>query len=402
VFRGSRAHDATAFGRPDPPAARSTPTSAQRTTNPLPRRRRRHAVTLIELLVVLSIISILLSIGVGVYFGFARTTALQGEMRRVIAVIQMARSTAISENAETFVAVDADENQLYPFGRRRVGVWHFEMLDTSVPRPRSVGAFSYAAVTDAGTPTLADGKIGKALAFDGSTVMHCKRFHRGQDRNIDELRTRDGVGIEAWIYPTGSAATQTIVHSDGWFALWLVWDDGEKRFALHGKATTLDVESGDWEQRTASTAAVVRANAWTHVTMNCHRLSQNVSLAVNGRAAVANSAAGTVGEPSEDTATAIGAEAGGGNAFHGRIDEVILSAYILDRVQQISGRLKLGHANLATGDTIRFDPTGRLSSEHDGSVPTVYLREYDKSVEISRVTVTVGVMGTIDVDVWHK
>jgi prepilin-type N-terminal cleavage/methylation domain-containing protein len=365
---------------------------------------RRRGVTLIELLVVLGIISVLLGIGVGAYFGFIRTTALQGETRRVMAVIQMARSTAVSEGAETFVAVDASRNQLYPFARRHVGVWHFETLDTSGAKPRSVGAFGYAAVTGAGSPTLADGKVGKAIAFDGSTALLCKRWHRGRDRNIGEFDTREGVGIEAWIAPSDDAATQTIVHRDGWFELWLDWDDAAKKFALHGRAWTYDAESGNMEGgRLVHSNPVIHSNAWTHVTLNCHRLDVYPKLTVNGRPADHNS----TDDPSEhvpdaDAETAIGAEADGTNAFHGRIDEVLVSAYLVDRVQQVTQKLKLGHDGLAAGNTIRFDRTGRLGPEHEGTVPRLYLREYDRSKEISRVTITVGEMGTLDVDVWHE
>ena len=360
----------------------------------------RRSFTIIELLVVIGLITILLGIGVGVYYGFVRMNAMQAETGAVTAVIRSARSTAVAEGSETFVCVDTAKNQLYPFGRSKVGVWHFETLDGS----RSDGAFGHVALADGGAAALADGKVGKAVSFDGTLRFRCKMYRAGNLVNIPTYDARQGVAVEAWVMPAEAGSGPLAVLSrDGWFAMELLYDAAESRFALSAYAVTVGADGAGCVKRSASTAAAIRPNEWTHVSMSCHKLSPGVTLRING---VEQVAAGSASEPSAapdaGADTIIGGTALGTGGFRGRIDGLILSAFAVDTVHTVTPKLKLRAEGLASGNTIRFDASGRLTAAHDGVAPKIVLEDYAGPTLTSSVTVTVGSMGALDVAAWNR
>jgi len=360
------------------------------------------AFTLIELLVVLGVMTILLGISIGVYFGFVRAVAIQAETGAVIAVIQSARNTAIDESSETFVCFDAEQGQLYPFGRRKVGVWRFEAIDHTGASALSYGAFGQAAILVGGNAAVTDGRVGKALACDGATHFACKLLRPPDWVNIPQYDAREGVGIEALVAPAPAApGKMAVVSRDGWFALWLEHDADKARFELHAYAVTLDKSGAGYLKWTASTEPVIRLNEWTHVRMGCHRLGEGVALYINGVSASVVSGSASASSPSAATQTFI-AGAGGGDLFNGRIDEVIISAYAVADVHRISRKLRLRHSGLADGDTIRFDASGKLTADHEGAPPQVILQEMKGTRVSSEVVITVRTMGAMDVQTTNK
>lgn len=370
----------------------------------LPGRFRR-AFTLVEMLVVISIISILLGLMFGAYFGLVRSTAFNSETRAVMGIVQSARSKAAA-GGETFIRVDAANRRLYVFESVRVGAWHFETLNAGGVS----GAFGHTAVTVDGGPTLAEGKIGKALALDGSYRLKSKMKLGGQWANIPKYDTRTGVAIEAWVMPTDAGVgTMTVISRDGWFNLSLVYDAGTKQFALAASATTVtaaelleDDDDVEYESLARTTEPVVRPNEWTHVSMSCHILSSVITVRVNG--IVQPAVAGVVGDvsaPSSDAETVIGAQADGSDPFKGRLDELHMSVYAANDVHTVSGKLKLEAAGLAAGDTVRFDSTGKLHSVHNGTTPKLILKDDEGQGVKSSVVISIGPMGALDVEASH-
>ncbi len=359
--------------------------------------------TMVELLVVMSVIMILLGIGVGVYFGLLRVNAMQSEKYAVVAIIHSARSTARAESSETFVCIDAKAGRLYPFGREKVGVWHFETLEESPSR--TYGALGHAALVTGGEAKLTDGKVNKALLFDGTYYLRCKMLRGAQWVEIPAYDTHEGVAIEASVAPVHSGADDmTIMSRNGWFGMSLRYDETSKKFALVAFAVVLDADEAGYLKHSASSAPVIRPNEWTHVSMSCHKLSTGITLTINGvEQDPAGSGSEAVQAPVSDTETAIGAAAGGAAYFYGRIDHLIISAYVVDTVHQVSQKLALEAEGLADGNTIRFGPSGELTAEHVGTPPRVLLKEYKGgNVVSSSVTITVGPMGALDVETWNK
>ena len=338
-------------------------------------------------------------IGLGVYFGFIRATALQGERRAVIGVIQSARSAAAAGN-ETFIRVDTASGRLHLFGRTKVGVWHFESLDGA----GSPGAFGHVAVVSGGDAKLAAGKIGKALSFDGSYHLKCKMNRSSQWVEIPTYDTRDGVAVEAWLMPIDAGSdAMAVVSRDGWFDFWLEYDEAKKLFALAATATTLDTDDAGYRGWSATTAPVIRPNEWTHVSMSCHKLSGGITLRINGiEQDLEGSGSAAAPAPSSNEETAIGAGANGDDAFHGLIDEVNISMYAADIAHRITSKLKLEAEGLAAGNTIRFDSSGKLDAVHNGTTPKLMLKDYKGDEVTSSVVISIGAMGALDVTTSHK
>ncbi len=360
------------------------------------------------MLVVISIISILLGIGLGAYFGLIRSSAFNSETRAVMGIVQSARSKAAA-GGETFIRVDTANNRLYVFESVRVGVWHFETLSVA----GTPGAFGHTAVAADGDPVLAEGKIGKALALDGSYRLKSKMSLGGQWVNIPKYDTRNGLIIEAWIMPADIAdGTMTVISRSGWFDLSLEYDAGTKRFALSAHATTVtaaellkdddDDDDVEYQSYAATTEPVIRPNEWTHVSMSCHILSSVITLRVNGLAqALAGGDLVDSAAPS-DAETVIGAQADGSDAFKGRIDELHMSVYAANDVHTVTGKLKLEAADLAAGDTVRFDSTGKLDSVHGGATPKLILKDDAAQGIKSTVVISIGAMGALDVKTSHN
>lgn len=378
---------------------RTLPTT--RAGGPRLRRRLRRAFTLVEMLVVISIISLLCGIGFSVYFGLIRSTALNSEMRAVMGIVQSARSAAAA-GGETFIRVDTANNRLHVFERVRVGVWHFEMLNAS----GTPGAFGHTAVAVDGGATLAEGKVGKALALDGSYRLKCKMNLGEEWAEIPGYDAHEGVAIEAWVMPADTDAdtgTMTVISRGGWFALSLVYDADTKRFALDASVIMPSPDGAEHRNYTASTAPVVRPNEWTHVSISCHKLNGTITLRVDGVAQdLVDNTSGAVEAPSSDAETIIGGQADGDDPFKGRIDELDISAYAANDVHQITGKLKLEAAGLAAGDTVRFDSSGKLDSVHGGTTPKLMLKDYQGQAVKSSVVISIGAMGALDVDVSHN
>jgi prepilin-type N-terminal cleavage/methylation domain-containing protein len=366
-----------------------------------PQTPRGRGFTLVEMLVVLGVIVLLVGTSVGVYFAFVRTAAMLAEERAVLAVLQMARATALSEGAETFVCVDTDGGRIYPFGRSKVGVWSFEAIDGT--GTYSPGAFGQGALFQGGEGRLADGKIGRALECDGTTYVKCKLFRAPSWTEIPTYDAREGVALEAWVAPVPAAAARfVILRREDWFGLELVRDESSGKYTLKGFAVTLDRSGPDYLEHSGETVPVIRPNEWTHVALACHKLSTGVTLAVNGvEQELASSGSQQAAAPSSARESAIGAAPDGADGFHGRIDAVVVSAYTVDTVHEVSRKLRLAAEGLAEGNTIRFGPSGRLSPEHEGATPRVRLQEMKGTEVLSTTTITIGAMGALDVSHSH-
>ncbi len=362
--------------------------------------------TLIELLVVISVIGFLLGISTATYFAFLRTTALEGDLNAVAAILETARSSACSQRSETFVRIDAANGTILPFRSEKVAVWHFEALDETVSPPLTHGALGQVAYASGAGAKLAAGTVGNALLFDGAYHLKCKLPRAGGPVNIPTYDAREGLVIEADVAPLRAAGSGrlTVLWRDGWFGMSLRYDEPAGRFALETFAVTLDPDGTDCLRWTAATLPVIRAGEWTRVSMSGHKFGEGLVLAVNGVVQdLASSAAESASAPAATAETTIGATATGADPFHGRIDGLVLAAYAVDAAHKVNGRVTLVAENLADGNTIRFDASGALASAHEGNPPRVFLRQYKGSQIIAEASVTVGPMGALDVaEPWYK
>ena len=359
--------------------------------------------TIIELLIVISVIAFLLGTGIGVYFAYVRTNAFRAETQAVASILQAARLNAIEQNSDSLVCVEPDHNRITQITRTTVGVFHFEDLNDNL----TSGAFGHAALVASGTPALVPGKVGHALALDGQSSLKCKMLRGSQWVNIPTYDAREGIAIEAWIMPSApagtSAAQMTIVERQGWYGISLRYDPTAGRFSVSAGAVTILPDAPGYFQHSAMSAAIIRPNEWSHVSISYNAHAEFLSLRVNGlEAAIGydSSMAGNTPDPAAETL--IGAAADGTAAFMGRIDELIISAFASEPSHYVTAKLKLESQNLAPGNTIRFTPTGRLDPVHDPAPPKVILNNYQSGAIKDSATMTVGQIGTVDVTETHQ
>ena len=199
--------------------------------------------------------------------------------------------------------------------------------------------------------------------------------------------------------PDDSGKTpQTILSRDGWFRVQLRIDPGPL-FALAAEIVSLEPDGSGYLRRSATSSAVIRRSEWTHVRVSAHKFSTALALEINGVPQVpASSASETAASPSSAAETTLAAKTDGSEPFHGRLDEAIFSAYAVDDAYQVTSKLKLETQGLAEGNTIRFDPSGRLAAVHNGTPPRIILKDVRGHGKIdAQVTITVGTMGALDV-----
>ena len=79
-----------------------------------------------------------------------------------------------------------------------------------------------------------------------------------------------------------------------------------------------------------------------------------------------------------------------------------MSVYAASDVHTVTGKLKLEAANLAAGNTVRFDSTGKLDSVHGGATPQLILKDDEGQGVKSTVVISIGAMGALDVKASHN
>ena len=370
---------------------------------PLPGHpRTRSGFTLTELLFVLVVVAILTGIGVAGYLGFLGVAAIRSEQRAVTAILQTARSTAQANGCDTIVVVDRSANEVFPFRRTKVGVWNFEP-------PGTHGAFGQVAIAHGGDVRLTEGWVGRGLELDGSYHLECQAS-ADTPGGIPTYDTHEGIAIEAAVRPVRQSDSEptdgselTVIERPGWFRLALRYDAESDRFAVLGAATTLaEIGGNEYLAYEVETEPAVPMNRWTLLRLVCHSEGPGIQIYVDGRErAPSDMAVETTAAPSSSATTTIAASAGGENPFFGRLDEVVVSAYIAESVRRISERITLDHNGIDDRLLIWFDASGRLITAAGAppeQPPKVYLRQFSGDTLETEVTITVDPMGAIRVE----
>src|SRR5580693_4240129 len=175
--------------------------------------RRRTGYTIVELLTVIAIVSILMSMGVGVFMKMGKRNELEATTNMVRALVRRARNAAREERAPALVELDAQEGEVRAQTREALALFRFETDqlsgDVSVAQPEDDNAPKASRNTPPpsydvtgsfgirGTVVGADsteGKLGMGLLFkrEGAYVTIPDR---------PSLSPIEGVAVEAWILP---------------------------------------------------------------------------------------------------------------------------------------------------------------------------------------------------------
>jgi len=338
------------------------------------RARRRAAFTLVELLVTMSIMAILMMAGVGLYWRMNRGFAVQAATSSIESALRAARACAIHEHSPAVVVAQPQSDNpglvglIYALGRQTVSGWHFEASQFGGDKLHGLGALGQVGTLPVAA-TFAPGRVGDALALNGTSTRV-----QVTSPYLDSLR--EGVFVEAYVFPeTGGGNTLPIV-SKGNFSLSLVRSTGD--FALNA---SVQVE-GSTTALPAATDYVVRPGEWTHVAMAYYRDGTNASgaaqgvfeLRVNGEVMYSPPSpltGGTMLLAANASALQIGTD--GTNYFKGRLDELKIAGPLAGEVYKLPKNTEVtltADGVAANWDgRIHFDAEGRLDTRyHTGSV----------------------------------
>ena len=344
-------------------ATRREPGPALRESSALARDRR--AFTLVELVVVMLILSLLMGAGVGLLSGFSPAkNAASGMVRNTL---RSAQSSAAATQSPTVVNIDKARGVLSVNSLRVVGTWHFE-------GGRLSGAFGMEGVASAGL-FVEDGYIGGAFSLakagsKGAKIPIADRggFDLGHGFLVQFVVRRDGPG-GGQVLSIG----ETLVIEVG--------QSGEvrARFGTSGEGLG---ESGRSARVTiTSPAGMLQPERWARVAVRYDRRYFQVEVE---DLVVASFEESSRVKRIEDPLVL----AGGGRAFPGSIDNLVISAIELGEEMVLPEGVLIEKAP----DAIYFQAGGGLDRKaHPGPANVELLLE-----DGSRDVFSVGVFGTAE------
>ncbi|MBI1852647.1 MAG: prepilin-type N-terminal cleavage/methylation domain-containing protein [Planctomycetes bacterium] len=295
-------------------------------------RHRAHGFTLLEMLVVLSIISMLMGLGVGVYLRITANLTPSLAIGRIKTLLRQARNTALREASPSVVTVDVKEQTVLATASRTVAYWHCEDGEGAFGRNLSPvrGAF------------VAGGRIGNALKIEEGGYADAGTG--------PELDVREGLSIEAYVKPD-SVRAQTIARKGEAYVFGIT---GDGYLTAH-----LSLAGGSREELVAEKGAIPD-DRWSRVGVLYNRVV--LALYVDGREVARKEVTRRL-EPEPTATFTIGAKSG---TFVGLVDEVRVREILASEAVHMPQELQL----VGGGDSIVvFDAAGGLDPEwHAGPV----------------------------------
>ncbi|MCW8130946.1 MAG: prepilin-type N-terminal cleavage/methylation domain-containing protein [Planctomycetota bacterium] len=301
------------------------------------------AFTLIELLVVIAIVMALMGIGAAAFQRQSARMKADAVASTVDTAIRQARNSAVSTGAPAFVELDDrhDPQRVVAWGYRVVGMWHFEEGGFEAR-----GAFNHMGVIR-GCKSV-EGKVGKALYFDGRSNVDC-----GSDPEFD---LEDGGYLEAYILGlTGFGSKQFIFNKKNAYGL-SVARNGLLTGFVGSQEIVGDVYS-------------LPPKRWTKVGFAWDR--RNSRLLVDDAVVAVGPGMQT---PVNHESLLVGDEQA---SFIGMIDEVRVMAAIPGNPVELAGETKIQH-NAAPWKAIHFAPDGGLDVRYHTGPITVDLIQGEK------------------------
>jgi hypothetical protein len=323
-------------------------------------------MTLLELLLVMMIMGLVVGMGVGVFASLDVGRRQSADMVR--GALRTARNAARARRAPAVVQIDAAAGRLSPRGVEVIGTWHFESADL-------MGAFGIGGV-GVGTRLDEDGYIGKALELPAGGNARAELAIQ-DDPAFD---FRDGFVVECAIDPD-AARSAHVVNLGNVCGVYLL-STGAVRAWFVPLVTSDEVGRASGQVVLDSAPGLVRIGKWARVRAEYDR--RRLVILLDGARIAAKEETAPVAPISGPLM--IG---GGRRAFEGRVDELVVGAWIESGAVVLPEGARFA---AATPPLIAFDASGRLDARaHAGAVDLVL--EHDDGRE---ERVHVGAWGTIE------
>lgn len=354
---------------------------------------RHSATTLVELLVTMSVVSVLMLGGVGVYWRMNRGFALQAATSSIESALRAARHFAVHERSPAMVVAErradnpAQVGLVYALGRQTVSCWHFEASQFAGTKLQGMGALGQVGTLPVAA-TFAPGRVGDALALNGtSTRVEVTSPY------LDGLR--EGVFIECYVCPQAAASgTVMPIVSKGEGAAATFWlrlaATGTNIFALRGGVQV----DGGGTVPPLDTGPLVAAGEWSHVALAYYLDGRAASgnarctliLRINGEEAARSSSEGASLVLAPSTAPLhIGFD--GTNYFKGLIDELKIAGLVAGEVYNLPKNTEVTlDAGGSPDNRVHFDREGKLDiTHHNRPVLFRVISEEDRLLRVVRV-----------------
>lgn len=315
------------------------------------------AFTIVELLVVMGLMAVLAGITVGMLRKQDRGLIVEANARLVRSAFRLARSSARGSGSGALVRIDAEANTVATYPVEVAGNWHFE--DFTGGRNR--------AVTHTGD-IVDKGLLGRCLSLAGGSV----------DLGTSPMfNPSEGFRFSLWVAPETPGGVDLVRKENG-FRLFLNEEGGLRAWLRVGSQA---------ESVEASTRpGVVRAGAWSKVTLSYDRVA--LSVAVND---VVYAERNETRRVYSDTSGRL--QIGGGQGgFKGLVDEARMDVISFGETDNVSPRIEFTEGSSLVA---RFDGRGRLDRRFHKEAVVVRMRVDETEEEEKEITIRIELSGVI-------
>ena len=322
----------------------------------------RAGFSLLELLLVMLIMGIVLGMGVGIFASFDVDS--KQDASRVRGVLRAAASAARAREVPARVEIDVERGRFVPRVATVIGTWDFE-------RDGLEGAFG---IGGFGVKTkVAEGRLGRALELPLGVQARAELAIEGGAA----FDLREGFAISCSLYPESSPSAHAVnvgnacgiyVLSNGGVRAWFapIATDGEA-----SPHVVVDSEPG-----------LLELERWSRVRAEYDR--RELSLFVDGERVASVEETATVGPVAPSLMLG-----GGRTPYEGRIDELVVSAWVQGEAVVLS---ESGSLPADAPELVAFDATGRLDRRVHAGPVDFFVRHARGSEERVRV----GVFGVVE------
>ena len=189
-----------------------------------------------------------------------------------------------------------------------VGYWSFDDGSGTTAEDFSPSGTNTGTLTNG--PTWVDGKLGKALSFDGISTY----VSLGNPGNSPLNVGTSDFTIASWIKTTDGGGQRCIVSSTG--------SSRGVRFGLTGGHPYYLIGDGTTYRESSIGSAVVNDGNWHHLVIVFSRTSSTATAYVDGMSSGVDSFSASIGSANSGSTKVIGAMAAGTGLINGTIDDV--------------------------------------------------------------------------------
>lgn len=304
------------------------------------------------MLIVLSMISVLLGIGLGVFSNLDKNLGGEIALEKLKSFLRLARNSAIRNGSPSYVILNSEKGSITGSGATIVGQWHLEDAEGAVGGKLS----------PSGGEFLPNGRFGGSLEFPSAGFLMTESHPR--------FDPRGGFSVEMYLKPT-ERRPMILFDMEGSYRLTLLEDGSLMAEVELSNGDLVSLDNPD---------VILPLGRWSRVGLM--KNSVNVSILFDGLEVESAPVDGHLGYIL-NTPLSMGAEKG---PIRGAIDEIRLYSLATQETFKLPENVSLVGPN----QIVSFDRGGRLNASVHAGPTWVELRSETKEYRVE-----VGIMGSV-------